>query len=103
MQEGTTTSVAFPSLTSEDVLTGILRDGAQRMLTCGNRSGRTASSVSSSDFLRALRVLRGALFLAQASGRIVGSTVLDDAVNCWRLPVASSPFCHRLDFHVSKP
>jgi putative transposase len=32
MQEGTTTSVAFPSLTSEDVLTGILRDGAQRML-----------------------------------------------------------------------
>jgi putative transposase len=32
MQEDTTTSVAFPSLTSEDVLTGILRDGAQRML-----------------------------------------------------------------------
>jgi putative transposase len=33
MQEGTTTNVAFPSLTSEDVLTGILRDGARRMLT----------------------------------------------------------------------
>ena len=33
MLEGTTTNVAFPSLTSEDVLTGILRDGAQRMLT----------------------------------------------------------------------
>jgi putative transposase len=32
MQEDTTTSVAFPSLPSEDVLTGILRDGAQRML-----------------------------------------------------------------------
>lgn len=32
MQESTTTNVAFPSLTSEDVLTGILRDGAQRML-----------------------------------------------------------------------
>lgn len=32
MQDSTTKSVAFPSLTSEDVLTGILRDGAQRML-----------------------------------------------------------------------
>lgn len=32
MQESTTTNVAFPSLRSEDVLTGILRDGAQRML-----------------------------------------------------------------------
>ena len=32
MQEDTTTSVSFPSLTSEDVLTGILREGAQRLL-----------------------------------------------------------------------
>jgi putative transposase len=33
MQEGTTESVTFPSTTCEDVLTGILREGAQRMLT----------------------------------------------------------------------
>ena len=33
MQEGTIPSVALPSLTAEDVLTGILRDGAQRMLS----------------------------------------------------------------------
>lgn len=32
MQKDTTTSVSFPSLTSEDVLTGILREGAQRLL-----------------------------------------------------------------------
>jgi transposase-like protein len=33
MQESTIPSVALPALTSEDVLTGILRDGAQRMLS----------------------------------------------------------------------
>ena len=32
MQDSTTKNVVFPSLTSEDVLTGILREGAQRML-----------------------------------------------------------------------
>jgi len=32
MQEGTTASVTFPSTTCEDVLTGILREGAQQML-----------------------------------------------------------------------
>ena len=32
MQEGTTTNASFPSLTSDDVLTGILREGAQKML-----------------------------------------------------------------------
>ncbi len=32
MQEGTTSSVSFPSSGSKDVLTGILRQGAQRML-----------------------------------------------------------------------
>ena len=32
MRKDITTSVSFPSLTSEDVLTGILREGAQRLL-----------------------------------------------------------------------
>ena len=32
MQEGTTASVAFPSSTAKDVMTEILREGAQQML-----------------------------------------------------------------------
>jgi hypothetical protein len=32
MQEGTTTSVTFPSVAAKDVLTELLREGAQRML-----------------------------------------------------------------------
>jgi len=32
MQEGTTTTVAFPTEATQDVLSEVLRDGAQRML-----------------------------------------------------------------------
>jgi len=40
MQEGTTTSVTFPSVAAKDVLTELLREGAQRMLATAiaNRS-----------------------------------------------------------------
>ena len=40
MQEGTTAAIAFPSESAQDVLSEILRDGAQRMLALAVEADR---------------------------------------------------------------